>query len=66
MSKEAVCHDCGNKYFIFGLEGGASQNVLCSNCFTEYQTIHFKLEKIGKPSFDRLKDIYGVEIKGGR
>lgn len=57
-----ICPDCGtaNK-FLAGPCGGASQNILCSVCKSEFNYAPpFTPERIGSRSTEVRKHIYGV------
>lgn len=55
-----VCPVCGNDQFYHGSRGGLSQNILCDNCFTEFNHSPIHTYKINtKMDLDRFFFCYG-------
>lgn len=62
------CPDCEIGVFLEGPQGGISKNMLCNNCFSEFNIFHMSQNQIcGERisdakgcSVDRLRKIYGM------
>jgi hypothetical protein len=55
-----ICPVCGNDKFYGGACGGLAQNILCDNCFTEFNHLVIDLIQYGIPDLKRLKEAYGI------
>jgi hypothetical protein len=62
------CPDCESGVFLEGPQGGLSKNMLCNNCFSEFNIFHMSQNQICGERIsdakgccvDRLKQIYGM------
>lgn len=60
------CPDCGSIHLIGGPRGGASQNIACATCKSEFNVLNMMgqlmlIDRMGKLTSQRAK-LYGIEM----
>lgn len=57
---QGFCFDCGGQ-LLAGPEGGCAQNVMCSNCYEEFNFTPWGFMRVGKAGL-RAHSIYGMDM----